>query len=163
MLFREHSHEEPALLAKGPSDGKSVVDGKSGKSLSEPIPATKSKLSDQGLYLFSLFAYSPKYNNILLFYFHTGLVYKGLIPTRDRDQLMAVFGFGQYSFYNIEALQQKGNVNQPNYTAVLEVDYRIQINKWAFFQPYLQDIIQPNGTGAIENATILGFATGAVF
>jgi porin len=163
MLFREHSHEEPALLAKGPSDGKSVVDGKSGKSLSEPIPATKSKLSDQGLYLFSLFAYSPKYNNILPFYFHTGLVYKGLIPTRDRDQLMAVFGFGQYSFYNIEALQQKGNVNQPNYTAVLEVDYRIQINKWAFFQPYLQYIIQPNGTGAIENATILGFATGAVF
>jgi hypothetical protein len=54
MLFREHSHEEPALLAKGPSDGKSVVDGKSGKSLSETIPETKSKLSDQGLYLFSL-------------------------------------------------------------------------------------------------------------
>ena len=76
---------------------------------------------------------------------------------------MAAFGFGQYSFFNIEALQAKGNVNQPNYTAVLEVDYRIQINKWAFFQPYLQYIIQPNGTGAIENATILGFETGVIF
>ena len=52
---------------------------------------------------------------------------------------------------------------QPNYTAVLEVDYRIQINKWAFFQPYLQYIIQPNGTSAIENATILGFETGVIF
>ena len=30
---------------------------------------------------------------------------------------MAAFGFGQYSFYNIEALQQRGTVNQPNYTA----------------------------------------------
>ena len=50
---------------------------------------------------------------------------------------------------------------QPNYTAVLEVDYRIQINKWAFFQPYLQYII--NGTSAIENATILGFETGVIF
>ena len=163
MLFREPLPEEPAPLANGPSDGKSVADGKSGKSLSEPVPITKPKLSDQGLYLFSLFTYSPKYNNILPFYFHTGLVYKGLIPTRDNDQLMVAFGFGQYSFYNVEALQQKGNVNQPNYTAVLEVDYRIQISKWAFFQPYLQYIIQPNGTGAIENATILGFETGVIF
>ena len=32
MLFREPSPEEPAPLAKGPSDGKSVADGKSGKS-----------------------------------------------------------------------------------------------------------------------------------
>jgi porin len=163
MLFREPSPEEPAPLAKGPSDGKSVADGKSGKSFKEPVPTTKPKLSDQGLYLFSLFTFSPKYNNILPFYFHTGLVYKGLIPSRDKDQLMAAFGFGQYSFYNIEALQASGNVNQPNYTAVLEVDYRIQINKWAFFQPYLQYIIQPNGTGAIENATILGFETGVTF
>jgi porin len=145
------------LATLGPSDGKS------GKSLSEPVPATKPKLSDQGLYLFSLFTYSPKYNNILPFYFHTGLVYRGLIPTRDNDQLMVAFGFAQYSFYNIEALQQKGNVNQPNYTAVLEVDCRIQINKWAFFQPYVQYIIQPNGTGAIEDAAILGFESGVIF
>ena len=31
------------------------------------------------------------------------------------------------------------------------------------FQPYIQYIIQPNGTGAIENATILGFMTGITF
>ena len=163
MLFREPSHEEPASLAKTPPDRRSVADGDSGKSLSEPVPAIKSKLSNQGLYLFSLFTYAPKYNNILPFYFHTGLVYKGLIPTRDNDQLMAVFGFGQYSISNIQAFQREGNVNQPNYTAVLEVAYRIQINKWAFFQPYLQYITQPNGTGEIENATILDFETGIAF
>ena len=100
----------------------------------EPVPEKKPKLSEQGLYFFSLFTYF-KYNNILPFYFHTGLVYRGLLPTRDNDQLMAVFGFGQYSFFNIEALQAAGNVNQPNYTAVLEVDYRIQLNKWAWIQP----------------------------
>jgi len=159
MLFREPSEPAPRLQP----DAKSVVDDKSGKTFKEPVPPSKPKLSDQGLSFFSLFTYAPKYNNILPFYFHTGLVYKGLIPTRDNDQLMAAFGFGQYSFFNIEALQEKGNVNQPNYTAVLEVDYRIQINKWAFFQPYLQYIIQPNGTGAIENATILGFETGVIF
>ena len=62
--------------------------GKSAEPFKEPVPAKKPKLSDQGLYLFSLFYYSPKYNNILPFYFHTGLVYKGLIPTRNEDQLM---------------------------------------------------------------------------
>jgi porin len=163
MLFREPSPEEPAPLAKGPSDGKSMVDGKSGKEVVEPAVEKKPKLSDQGLYLFSLFTYSPKYNNILPFYFHTGLVYRGLIPRRDNDQLMAAFSFGQYSFYNIENLQQQGTVNQPNYTGVLEIDYRIQVNKWAFVQPYIQYIIQPNGTGAIENATILGVMAGVIF
>ena len=151
------------LLCQRPSDGKSVTDGKSGKEVVEPAPAKKPKLSEQGLYFFSLFTYSPKYNNILPFYFHTGLVYRGLIPTRNDDQLMAAFSFGQYSFFNIESLQQRGNVNQPNYTGVLEIDYRIQLNKWAFLQPYLQYIIQPNGTGAIENATILGVMAGIIF
>jgi carbohydrate-selective porin OprB len=162
MLFRESSPEAP-VLAKGPSDGKSTVSASEGKSFKDKVLTEPAKLSEQGLYAFNLVTYAPKYNNILPFYFHTGLVYKGLIPTRDNDQLMAAFSFGQYSFYNIEALQEAGNVNQPNYTAVLEIDYRIQINKWAFFQPFFQYIIQPNGTGAIENASILGFETGLVF
>ena len=55
MLFREPSPEEPAPLAKGPTDGKSVADGKSAKPFKEPVPSKKPKLSDQGLYLFSLF------------------------------------------------------------------------------------------------------------
>jgi len=162
MLFRESSPEAP-VLAKGPSDGKSTVSASEGKSFKDKVLTEPAKLSEQGLYAFNLVTYAPKYNNILPFYFHSGLVYKGLIPTRDNDQLMAAFSFGQYSFYNIEALQEAGNVNQPNYTAVLEIDYRIQINKWAFFQPFFQYIIQPNGTGAIENASILGFETGLVF
>ena len=119
MLFREPSRVEPAPPVTGSADGKSVADRKSGKSFKEPVPPTKPKLSEQGLYFFSLFTYAPKYNNILPFYFHTGLVYRGLIPTRDNDLLMAVFGLGQYSSDNIEALQASGNVNQPNYTAVL--------------------------------------------
>jgi porin len=162
MLYREPSPEEPAPMAKGPSDGKSVA---SGKSFKEPVPVTtsKPKLKDQGLNLFSLFTFAPKYNNILPFYFHVGLNYKGLIPTRDKDQLMFAVGYGQYSFLNIENLQARGNPNQPNYTTVLEWGYRIQINDWAFFQPFVQYLIQPNGTGAVANATVLGFQYGVVF
>ena len=90
-------------------------------------------------------------------------MYKGLIPTRDEDLTMFALGYGNYSFYNIQALQEKGVVNQPNYTMVLEFDYRIQVNKWAYFQPFVQYIVKPNGTGAVANATVLGFQTSVTF
>lgn len=157
MLFRERSAE--VVLSKGPSDGKSVSGGKSFK---EPVEV-KSELSKQGLYSFSLVSFAPKYNNLYPFYFQTGLVYEGLIPTRDSDKLMFAIAYGSYSYYNIQSLQADGVVNQPNYSMVLEWDYRLQINKWAHFQPFVQYIIQPNGTGAVQNATILGFAYGLVF
>ncbi|MDD5198441.1 MAG: carbohydrate porin [Terrimicrobiaceae bacterium] len=165
MVFREPSPEpEAPVLGKGASDGKSVAsaaDGKSFKEVKETVEPAK--LSDQGLYVFNLFTYSPKYDNSLPFYFHTGLVYKGLIPGRDKDQTLIAFSFGQYSFYNIQTLQEKGTVNQPNYTAVLETGYRVQITDFAYFQPFLQYIIKPNGTDNIENATILGFTSGVIF
>jgi len=115
---------EVEVAGKGPSDGKSVasiVDGKSasGKSFKEPV-ADKPKLSDQGLYCFNLLTFGPRYNTTLPFYFQTGLVYTGLIPSRDKDLTMFSLGFGSYSFYNIEALQEAGKINQPNYTAILE-------------------------------------------
>jgi porin len=162
MLFREPSPEEPAPLAKGPSNGKSMVDGKSGKSFKAPVES-KPKLSKQGLYTFNLITFAPKYNNLYPFYFQTGLVYEGLIPTRDQDKLMFSLAYGSYSYENIQALQARGRTNQPNYSLVLEWDYRIQINQWAYFQPFVQYLIQPNGTGAVANATVLGFSYAVSF
>ena len=46
---------------------------------------------------------------------------------------------------------------------MLEFDYRIQVNKWFYAQPLLQYIIRPNGTGLVENATVLGFQLGVIF
>lgn len=161
MLFREPPPEESAPMSKGPSDGKSTVSD--GKSLKEPVAPSKPKLSKQGLYTFNLISFAPKYNNLYPFYFQSGLVYEGLIPTRDKDKLMFAIAYGAYSQFNIDSLQQRGNVNQPNYSIVLEWDYRIQINEWAYFQPFVQYFIQPNGTGAVQNATILGFTYAVAF
>ncbi len=160
MVYREPSAEAPAPLGKGPSDGKSVADGKSFKA---PVAESKPELSKQGLSLFNLISFAPKYNNLYPFYFQSGAVYTGLIPSRDEDQLAFAIGYGSYSFYNIQALQDRGVVNQPNYSIVLEWNYRIQLNKWAYFQPMAQYIIQPNGTGAVQNATVLGFTYGLTF
>jgi len=160
MLFRESSPApEPEVFEKG--SGKNVV--ASGKNFKEPVSPEKPELSTQGLYTFNLLTFAPKYNNLYPFYFHSGLVYEGLIPGRDRDRTMFAIAFGQYSYENIQNLQQQGRVNQPNYTIVLEWDYRMQLGGFTHVQPFCQYIIQPNGTGAVKNATILGVAYGMNF
>lgn len=160
MLFRESSPApEPVVYEKGA--GKNVVS--TGKNFKEPVVAEKPKLSKQGLYTFNLVSFAPKYNNLYPFYFQSGLVYEGLIPGRDKDRSMFAIAFGQYSFENIQNLQGRGRVNQPNYSIVLEWDYRMQLGGFTHVQPFCQYIIQPNGTNAVKNATILGVAWGVNF
>ncbi len=157
MIFREAS---PEPLAKGPSDGKSVAGGKSFK---EPVGAGKPKLSDQGLYSFTFVNYAPKYNNAMPFYFHTGLVYKGLIPGRDKDQLGVAFAYGNYSYYKILDDYDDGRSTHQTYEALVEIDYRVQLSKFLYVQPFWQYIVRPNGTGSIGNANILGLHMGVTF
>jgi porin len=159
QLYREPSPEAPSSVVPEASDGKSVADAKEVKEIVKP---TKPKLNEQGLYFFSLINFAPKYNNPLPFYFQTGLVYKGLIPTRDQDQIGVAFAYGNYSYYKQLADERRGRTTQV-YEAVLEFDYRIQVNKWFYAQPVLQYIIRPNGTGLVENATVLGFQLGVIF
>jgi carbohydrate-selective porin OprB len=61
------------------------------------IPKSYSK--EQGLYMFNEFTFTPGQNNAIPFYFQTGLVYKGLIPHRDKDQIGCALGCGFYSSY----------------------------------------------------------------
>lgn len=159
MLYRESS-AAPTPLAKGPADG-----GKTSalKDFKQPVSVEAPALSPQGLSMFNVVTFAPKYNNPFPFYFHTGLVYTGLIPRRDADLTMFSVAYGSYSFYNIQQLQAEGNPNQPNYTIFLEGGYRVAINKWAFVQPFIQYEIRPSGAGDVRNATILGFYTGVNF
>jgi len=155
MLFREAS--APTASPEAPGDGKAMADPKTFKE-----PVVTAPLSEQGLYAFSFISFAPKYNNAMPFYFHTGLVFKGLIPGRDKDQLGAAFALGNYSYYKLQADEAAGRPQQTT-EAVLELDYRIQITKFAYVQPFLQYLIRPNGTGQIENATILGLQMGVTF
>jgi len=155
MLFREAS--VPTASLEAPGDDKTVADPKNFKE-----PVVTPPLSEQGLYAFSFISFAPKYNNAMPFYFHTGLIYKGLIPGRDKDQLGAAFALGSYSYYKLQADEAAGRPQQTT-EAILELDYRVQITKFAYAQPFLQYLIRPNGTGRIENATILGVQMGVTF
>ncbi len=117
---------------------------------------------EQGLSVFSLWVFAPKYNNDFSFYAHGGLVYQGAIPTRDEDQLMAVAAVGQYSYYDLVEARAAGEP-EPNQTVLIETGYRFKLNGWSFVQPFAQYIVHPDGTTAVSNAAILGLFFGVDF
>ena len=112
MLYREPSSAAAPALSQTASDG---------KSFKEVAPVEKPSLSNQGLHTFNLISMAPGYAtaNQFPFYFQSGLVYTGLIPSRDKDLTMVSLGYGAY----------QGDVYSPSrsYTAVLEGGYRFQI------------------------------------
>jgi carbohydrate-selective porin OprB len=125
--------------------------------------AAGGKLSDQGLHAFNLIVFAPDgWNNRYPFYFHSGLVYEGLIPGRDRDQLMAAVALGQHSLKTQQAAIDKGDP-VPETTMFFEVGYRIKVSGWSYLQPFFQYESRPNGTEAVANAAILGFLVGVEF
>ena len=105
--------------------------------------------------MFAWFHYAPSYIGERPFYFFTGLLYRGLIPTRDDDQLGIAFAYGNFGEFN-QDIQAAANDPVQTYEAALECFYRIQLNKWVTVQPFIQYIIQPGGAGLVENATVLG-------
>jgi len=83
------------------------------------------ELTEQGLRLFSLFTFAPPYNGTYPFYGQAGLVYEGLVPTRDKDQMFGGLGVGTYDQYDVDNEDR-------TYTMVLEGGYRFRVNGWSF-------------------------------
>lgn len=120
-------------------------------------------LSDAGLVLWTACELAPEQNiSIIPFQVNAGAIYTGLIPGRQDD--FTVFGLActDYSSYYAEAQQNKGR-GTPTHELTYELGYRINFTKFAYFQPGLQWIINPSGTGRIPNALVLGAQTGVIF
>ncbi len=144
QLFRENS------IAAASKGGKNSV------------KSTQGKGDEQGLYWFSTLTFAPPENNLLQFYALGGLVYKGLIPGRDKDQTGVAFAFSDYSV-DATRLDREKDLTPRTYQAVLEFDYRIQLNRFAYVQPVLQYIINPGARGLVANDTIIGLHMGVNF
>lgn len=156
MLYREPSNPSGAGLSK---DGKSVVDGKSGKSFKSPVGVEK---SDQGLGWFGRIAFTPADRNFIDFYFDTGLSYKGLLPTRDNDTIGIGFGYAQLSNGAQNSLQNDG-ATPTGSEMVLEFTYQARLTPWLVVQPDLQYIINPGATSDHNNALVIGARTSITF
>jgi len=117
---------------------------------------------EQGLRMFSLWVFAPKYNNDFSFYAHGGFAYDGAVPGRDADTTMIGAAVGQYSYYDLLEARADGEP-EPNQSVLIEAGYRFKLNGWSFVQPFAQYIVQPDGTTAVANAAILGLFLGVNF
>jgi len=128
----------------------------------EPPPAAtaanRPPLDEQGLHSITFLSFSPPENSRLPLYFHTGLLYCGLIPTRDADWFAIGFASGTYSADKIHAEEQAGLCIHQTYEAVFEIDYEAVLNRFASIKPFFEYLIRPDGTGQIPNASLLGLS-----
>jgi len=121
---------------------------------------TKSKasppgLSPQGLGWFGRIGGAPPESSIVEFYFDTGLVYTGLIPTRDADRAGVAFAYGQLSSGASEIPTFRDSYGD-GFQMVLEATYQAQITPWMTIQPNMQFIISPGSKLSHDNAVVLG-------
>jgi len=93
---------------------------------------------------------------------------RGLFPSRPTD--VGGFGvvYGRFSA-DRQASQRRAQQSDPTvgvqrYETALELTYRFRLRGGAvFFQPDLQYIIRPGGTGRIADAFVAGFQSGINF
>lgn len=117
---------------------------------------------DEGLTPLAVVTLGPDSINKFPFFIMGGLVYKGLIPTRDNDTTAFEVMYSKYSDKIKESQQSVGSSPQ-KYEMVLEFTHKVMITKWMYMQPDLQYIIQPGGTGNIDDALVIGFQFGLTF
>lgn len=141
------------VLFREPAD-EAVADGKT---------AARVEKSNQGLRWLGFLGFAPPDDNVMPFFFYTGVVYEGLIPSRDTDLAGVAFAYGSYSYDRLMSERARGDLVNTTYEAVLEFEYRFQVNRWAFVQPFAQYVIRPGGEGTVANATVLGVHFGVTF
>ena len=125
--------------------------------------------SNRGFGLFGSFMVAPDESVSQMPYFFTaGFACRGIFESRPLDS--AGFGvvYGSFSgdLSNAQEREQQldPTVGAQDYETVLEWTYRFNLRKGAlFFQPDLQYVIRPGGTGEINDALVLGCQLGINF
>lgn len=118
---------------------------------------------DQGLTAFVAAGYYPQQEiAIVPFQLNAGLNYKGLLPRRDEDRTMLHFIYGDISRDYARSVRVPGG-RRAESEKVIEFAHRFQLTRWSYFQPDLQYVIDPGGTGDIPNALVIGAQMGITF
>jgi len=124
---------------------------------------------NSGLGICGSFMVSPDESVSQMPYFFTaGIVARGFFPSRPFD--LAGFGvvYGHFS-NDLRNAQEREQLFDPtigvqDHETVLEWTYRLYFCKSSiFFQPDIQYVIRPGGTGKIDNALVLGCQMGVNF
>jgi porin len=111
----------------------------------------KDDAARQGLIGFFRLATAPDNRNLAQFGADGGLVYKGLIPSRDWDTMSVAFSYLQISD-DLRRAQRDINtlvgfpvLPKADYEAVLEMNYKIQLAAWCAVDTSVQRVFHPGG------------------
>jgi porin len=110
----------------------------------------------QGLVGFFRVATAPKDRNLAQFGLDGGIVYKGLVPTRDWDTFAIA---GSYMEISDDLRRAQRDINATlvgfgappafakiaDYEAVIEASYKAQLTAWWTLQPSVQRVFHPGG------------------
>jgi porin len=119
--------------------------------------------SDEGLIAFLASGYYPqKEISIVPFQLNAGLNYKGLFPRRHDDRTMLHFIYGDISPDYSRSVHIPGG-GTAEAEEVVEFAHRFQVTPWSYFQPDIQYVINPGGTGDIPDAVVIGAQMGVTF
>jgi len=125
--------------------------------------------SHRGFGIAGSFLLSPDRSISQMPYFFTAaLVTRGIFPSRPVDLIGLGIVYGHFSndLQNFQrgAQQLDPNVGVQSHETVLELTYRLALLKSAlYFQPDLQYVFRPDGTGQIPDALVLGAQVGVNF
>lgn len=118
--------------------------------------------SNQGMAIFARYGLANDDINQLQNYFGAGLVYTGLFPGRDEDQLglaIAIASNGD----KFKLQQQNSGSPVEDKETTIELTYRTQILPWLVIQPDVQFIKNPGMDPAISDATVIGLRAEIIF
>jgi porin len=130
-------------------------DGNAGFYLSlEQMVYREPETLDQGLTPWAVAAFLPRQaiNEVPVF-FGAGLVYKGLIPSRDEDHTAIGFFYGKLS----------GDLDPSGSEKILEINHTVQLTPWFYVRPDLQLVFDPAGVGSADTAIVFGGEIGITF
>jgi porin len=125
--------------------------------------------SHRGFGIAGSFLMSPDQSISQMPYFFTAaLVTRGIFPSRPVDiiGLGVVYGHFSNDLQNFQRRTQQldPNVGVQSHETVVELTYRLALLKSAlYFQPDLQYVFRPDGTGRIADALVLGAQVGVNF
>ena len=114
----------------------------------------------RGLSSFFRVGFSPQADAPVSLYSDAGLVYTGLIPTRDKDRLGLAFGYAKVGSQQVQNASETGY--QATFEAVGEISYALRFHSFSI-QPDIQYIIHPGGTHQYANALVVGVRVVVVF
>lgn len=121
------------------------------------LEGDSSDAAKQGLGAFMRGGWAPEDRNIVEWSLDGGLVYRGLLPTRDWDAFGASIAWMWMSrdlasgqrFVNSLA---PGTFSPVDYEGLVEVTYKAQLTAWWTLQPSLQWVVHPGGSRADRDA-----------